>query len=437
MSIHDDVRAAGTPVRIRLVLLSDVLDQASDTGSLRNAVLDGALKGKYQLYWPIPIGQLAYSGPVKEAGWQRPFLNVDYRTFREAPIPRPNIKYLQIGAKEIQHFLQVYALPWMFQVPISNSEFKDGLFIPDDLSLSSGLFEVTKFSTQIYLLDPACNENGDGTYRDTRKNSVEIRFSNLYVDERTRDDLLAQFQHLSNPSLAAITAENAEDKEELSVITAQAAQASADGNPGVEDDGSQPKLEVDEDPYELKGRSDGVYILYKIAERCSLDHAFADAENADDRYQIATTIFNQLLDEMAQGSDSDNERQKKLRSLLRDTRLGLALKLISPTYVHGSGVAGKVRREEWPPAMGKALLAEPDERRQKFVTDMLAIILRGVQYWSDYDGKVADGVTKQELLKQWLEDHGVTGVGELTTAFTLIAWNGNGSIPTPPKSAAR
>jgi hypothetical protein len=72
MSIYDDVGSARTPVRIRVVLLADVLEQASDTSSLRSAVLDEALKGKYQLYWPVPADQMAFSGPEESLDPQSP-----------------------------------------------------------------------------------------------------------------------------------------------------------------------------------------------------------------------------------------------------------------------------------------------------------------------------------------------------------------------------
>lgn len=187
-------------------------------------------------------------------------------------------------------------------------------------------------------------------------------------------------------------------------------------------------------------------MLYRTAERCALHPEFISASKAANDKEatakakewkkIALETFNQLLGEMAKASDEENQLQRKLQSLFGATRLNYALHLIDPGYNHNNGrPAGE--RGKWPPAMGEEFLAQPDARRQEFVTPMLALIIGGAEYWLQIATEAPAGrTTKQQALQQWLEDRGLTGRQELETAFAVIAWKSNvDSMPTPPKFA--
>jgi hypothetical protein len=191
--------------------------------------------------------------------------------------------------------------------------------------------------------------------------------------------------------------------------------------------------EVD-DPYELKGRSDGVYILYRTTQHCAKNPEFS-SDDVSKRHRIALTTFEQLLEEMSKGDDVENKRYKNLQKLYGPTRLNHALVLIDPKYNPRNGIKGGLTRADWPPVKGKSFLAQPDDRRKPFVSDMLALIIGGVETWIDLGANFPEGQTKQQVLLAWLLDHGVANVGQLKTVFAAICWNGSGAIPTPPKSA--
>jgi hypothetical protein len=420
---------------IRVTPFWDVFNQAKSKRQLCEWLSEHADSEMFQMYWPVPNGSVVLCmSHVSDSRSRDAISQVERPELPRIGMPLPEVKFVRLSPYVVQLVMREAAHQNMFQQSrIRDDGFFGGLSVMEDYSDASGPYQSLPSLVELGITSASLASTD-------ALEMIDIVPPRTYIDE-------CVYQHIG-----AFLREAPNDAVEVkSVVSNLGTNAPSGKRREVSVVASNPSETVslttirerqvdpiaNDDPYKLKGRSDGVYILYKIAERCSLDHAFADAENADDRYRIATTIFDQLLDEMAQESDSDNERQKKLRRLFLKTRLRSALKLIRPTYDHNSGLGEVERREEWPPAMGKALLAEPDERRQKFVTDMLAIILRGVQHWSDYDANLAEGVTRREALKQWLEDHGVTGKGQLPTAFAVIAWNGTGSIPTPPKSATR
>jgi hypothetical protein len=190
----------------------------------------------------------------------------------------------------------------------------------------------------------------------------------------------------------------------------------------------------DDDPYDLKGSCDGAYVLYLTAARCARNPVFVGASKPDERKKIAHDTFDQLLDEMAKGGNEERTRQKSLRRLYRSTRLDFALHLIDPEYDPNRGLPKKKWRE-WPTAKGKKFLAQPDTPRQQFMTDMLALIIGGAEFWQKLEDQTRDENTaKNKVLEQWLVEHGLVGVGELQTAFAVITWNGQNS-QKPPKFA--
>jgi hypothetical protein len=420
---------------IRLTRFLDVINRVESRSELCKWLFNHAGSETCQMYWPVPEGSFVLCiSHLKNSGRGTSISQVEGPALPEIGMPLLEVKFVRLSPHVVQMVASEAARHNMFQgLDISDKRFFGGLSVMEDGSDTSGPYQSLPSSVELRITSASLASTD-------ALGEIEIKYPGTYIDETVYQHIGAFLRDAPNDAV-----------EVKSVVSNVGADAHSGERRGISAVASNPsetvslttitKSQVDpiatDDPYKMKGRSDGVYILYKTAERCSLDLAFVNAGNADERYRIATTIFYQLLDEMAKGSDSGNERQKKLRRLFGKTRLESALKLIRPTYDHNSGLGEDERCEEWPPAMGKALLAEPDERRQKFVTDMLAIILRGVEHWSDSDAKLANGVTKQGLLKKWLEDHGVTRVSELTTAFTLIAWNGNGSIPIPPKSEAQ
>ncbi|OOG38525.1 hypothetical protein [Rhodanobacter sp. C05] len=435
MNIHDDAEAVPTHSRSHVVLLADVLDLAIDASALRRLILEGASTEEYRLYWPIPSDRMVFSGP-----WDGG--NPEYAKKSMTPAdgympaawtPRPNVRFVRLAPKVAQQFL---ATKSYIQDPIFESDFKDGLFIPDDVSVSSGLFAVTAFSAHLRLSHPACLDRV--SERGVPSSSVEIRFHEIYIDKSTRDHIRGHLQEQLSASPATHVATATEVTEATLAITERAETVSVGTDKTSATTNADPGLKSVEsgDPYELKGRSDGVYVLYKTAERCAGNHAFGSASKAQDRQDIALETFNQLLDEMAKGSDNEKARRRSLQQLFTSTRLKYALYLIDPEFDHNRG-RSLDQRCEWPPAAGKDFLAQPDERRQVFVTDMLALIVGGTEQWLNFSANLpAAGGTKQAALQHWLEDHGLTGSDELKTAFAVIVWGrAGGSIPTPPKFA--
>ena len=435
MSIQDDAETGRTSSRTSVFLLTNVLNQASDPRALRNVILEGVSNKTYRLYWPVPADRIAFSrsNDRSDPHYRKPMSFWDERN-PEAWTRRPDVKFVGLLPNLAQHFLEITSI---FQHPVFELNFEGGLFIPDDLSVSSQLFEATEFTTQLRLSHP--DRLDRVTDQGTPSSMVEIKFHELYLDENTLNHVRGYLQDLPSASAATSTATSPTHTEAPPEITEPAATAAAVAGttpPTTLTEESAHNARTD-DPYELKGRSDAVYVLYLTAARCAHNQAFKEELNPKKRRVIAKSVFDELLNEMMNGSDEERALQKRLRTLFGKIRLRSALILIDPEYSPNAGQDEKNWVDDWPPAQGKAFLAEPDQRRQPFVTDMLRLIICGVDQWlSLKTTPPPDGGTQQEALGQWLVAHGVIRTQGFRTAFAVITGS-DSSIPSLPKYAAR
>lgn len=425
MSVTSEhVDATQTKPPICLVPLKKLLDKANKPFELRRWIFEQAGRELCRVYVPLPPFWFAF--PEPEGG-----ASVSMQTSSEA---NPNawkkqaeIKFVRLAPKDAEQFgkrgrMDVYHFP-------------DGLFVPNDVSVDSGDFESTTFSGWLRVSSTLA---GGPSYSDQNvQNFLTIMVNDLFVEDSVRNDVRSHFD--DSPPTQPLPLDIACGKklvshssvDEPTVPTPQ----STDAIPPVVTTLPENTDVIADDPYGLKGRCDGVYVLHLTAERCSKDPNFVGASKPSERKKIAHGKFADLLDEMAKGSNEDNARQKRLRQLYGATRLNYALRLIDREFDHNAGRTAD-DRGEWPPSVGKEFLADPDPRRQEFVTPMLALIIGGAEYWLQLAQPPAGSPTKQQALQRWLIDHGITGTDELKTAFAMIAWNGNvNSIPSPPKFA--
>jgi hypothetical protein len=430
MTSHKLIDANNPSLRTRVFLLSDVLDQSGDTRALRSAILEGACTGKYQIYYAIPPDRLVYSGPGNSAHprYVEPGEDGEY----EVPatwIARPNVKYVRPSQKVIEQFLQMDAKKSP-QREVFEKEFEDGLIIPDDVSASSGLFEVTRYSARLSVSYPACLDL-EFYQNNPMANYLELNFRAIYVDENTRDEIIRELPNSSKASPHTTSTTVFNDLAKAIAVPKQIASAATDTLPTATASVPDAKSDFSDDPYELKKRSDGVYILYRMAER--YEQTFAEATNASERSLIAPKALDQLLEDMASEGDIDIERRKDLRRLFGKTRLKSAINLINPKRDHNNGLVAKDRTEVWPTPTGAEFLVRFG-KRPAFINKTLALIIGGVGQWCDFDPKYAGEKTKQAALRQWLENHGLTNKNEIEPAYTLISGSRADSSHTTPKS---
>ncbi len=421
--------------RVRLVPLSDVIQEVDNEDEFRVWIFDRVARGECNIYWRLkwplcaffdrrdemPLGLLARSDAHPEM-WRE----------------RPEVKFVRLATDDAQKFKTQDAVPV--------ATFQEGLFVPDDVAVNKSWLEAINFSGKIRVSHPdrpAPEVPTDSKYH-PEQDLIKVWYDELYVEEATSDDVRRFFddcpiQEITpymlacglKPGWNSKTSRGVEVKPRRADVTL----SSVETEPVTVPPQTGTKDANEDDPYELQGRCDGVYMLYLTAQRCSMDPEFARASKPDDRRKIAHDTFERLLDEMMKRGGDQRTRKSKLSDLFRKTRLNYALRLIDPEFDHNAGRSADDRCE-WPPTVGKLFLAPPDPRREEFVTPMLALIIGGAEYWLQLAKPAAGSPTKQQALQQWLEEHGLTGTDELKTAFAVIAWNSNvTSIPAPPKFA--
>lgn len=404
---------------IRLTRLWDVLNQAKNWNELCKWFINHAGSGRYQMYWKVPSGYTVLSGA------HSPF---DFGLSTSSPqLPAawsvlPKVKFVRLAPGVVEKVArQAYLEGSNAKPPVWIDRFLGGLSVPDDVSMPGGLlYEALPVTVELHIA--SANPTATNAWE-----MMDVLATQVFVDDSVYDEIRQQLKD-------APSAEDHADQSKTATASATThpeAQRTPAVAASVDPLGDATNID---DPYELKGRSDGVYTLYLTAERCARNPAFKQELNSKIRREIAHKVFDQMLNEMAMGGEAESLIQKKLRQLFTAIRLNHALRLIDPEYDHNSGRA-KHQCDEWPPAPGKAYLARPDQRRLKFVSAMLALIIGGTEQWLKFSSKLpAAGGTKQAALQQWLQDHGLTGTDELKTAFAVIAWSSaGGSIPTPPK----
>jgi hypothetical protein len=415
--------------RVGLIQLKELLDQANKPHELRRWIFERAEHELCRVYFPLPWLVFAFPGPE---GCASVCLQTPTETNPDMWKERNEIKFVRLAPKVAGQFRDRGRI----DVPY----FPDGLFVPRDVSVDSGLLEATTFSTWLHVLNTLyLAPIGEASHPDQNvRDCVTITVNDLFVEDSVRDDVHNHFDGSppTEPNAFEIARGTKPTSRPSVAKPAVAATTLTDAVPEALTTAPESTDVRADDPYGLKGRSDGVYMLYLTAERCSTDPEFVSASKPDDRRKIARETFEQLLTEVASRGRDERARKSKLSDLFGKTRLNYALHLIDPEYDHNNGRPLE-ERGKWPPAMGEEFLAQPDARRQDFVTPMLALIIGGAEYWLQLAKESPAGrTTKQQALQQWLEDHGLTGRQELETVFAVIAWKSDvDSIPTPPKFA--
>jgi hypothetical protein len=418
--------------RIRLVLLKVLIDRANDSYALRKWIFELASRDLCRIYWPIEWRLCAFSGPGENV---EPFdgpMTTRVSMLETNPnnwIPRPEVKFVRIASHLAEQFSD------RRRVPISL--FPDGLFLSDDVTGTSKLLEATAFTARIRVslhTQPAPVAETNGISDQDLRNAVEVDFNELHVEESVGGYISDHFVDILDTANTPSKHATGKNQAQNSIATKAAIEAVKSSFAITDVASEAPETSVIEapDPYGLKGRSGGVYVLYQTAERCAGNAAFASAAKAQERIGIALKTFSEIMDERASAGREENKRQEKLRQFLSKTRLNSARRLIDPHYLYNNGRTLK-QQGEWPPAAGQTFLAQQDIRRQTFVTDMLRLMIGGVERWHDLDlSDFPKDTTRQEVLRHWLEKHGVAGTGVLKTAFEVITWNGGG-VPALPK----
>ncbi len=420
--------------RVRLVPLSDVIQEVDNEDEFRVWIFDRVARGECNIYWRLKWPLCAFFDRRDEMPLGlRARSDAHPEMWRE----RPEVKFVRLATEDAQKFKTQDAVPV--------ATFQEGLFVPDDVAANKGWLEAINFSGKIRVSHPdrpAPEVPTDSKYH-PEQDLIKVWYNELYVECSARDDVHNLFDDSPSQEITPYMLacglkpgwnSKASQGVEVKPRRADVTLSSVETEPVVAPPQTGTKDANEDDPYELQGRCDGVYMLYLTAERCSTDPEFVSASKPDDRKKIARETFNQLLDEMAQGGDAERTRQKNLRKLYGATRLDFALHLIDRDYDPNRGLP-KEKWRDWPTTKGKALLARRDVRRQAFVTSMLRLIIGGARYWILLSKRPPKGdTTKLNALRIWLEDHGLTGVAELATASALITWNGQG-FQTPPKFA--
>jgi hypothetical protein len=417
--------AAVLTTRIRLLPLNHLLDKANKPDELRRWILERAGHDLCRVYFPLPWMTFAFPWP--EAVAPNP-LGLQPETGFDGWKERTEIKFVRLAPEVVGQF--------QYRGRMDVRLFPDGLFVPNDLPVNSELLEATTFSTglrvmnALYLWPVGQTNQPDSDLRDC----VTIMSNDLFVEDRVRNDVRDHFD--DSPRTERTPYERATGIEEApkSNATNSAIDEAKSSHTATDVANKAPETSVveDPDPYGLKGRSDAVYALYQTAEWCARNPEFASAAKAQERLGIALKTFSEIMDGRASAGREENNRQEKLRHFLSKTRLNSALRLIDPHYVYNNGRTLK-QQGEWPPAAGQTFLAQQDIRRQTFVTDMLRLMIGGVERWHDLDlSDFPKGTKRQAVLQRWLEKHGVAGTGVLKTAFEVITWNGGG-VPALPK----
>jgi len=410
--VSQPVDAEPSQSRIRLVPIQELLSQVSDSCDLEEWIFKQASQGLCRLYWPIPWDRCAFSAPSYEDEPDDQGLKA-WTYWKQ----RPEVKFARVDPK----FAEQISTQYRAYI----SSFPDGLFVPGDVTADSGVLQPTAFkvcirvSLHTQLTPPADDAN-------------EVTRDKLYVDESFLTQVRAHFDDTSSASAAHYTTTVPTGMVSASIRTESPEIVGRTASPTQADTNTQ--LESSpadgDDPYRLKGRVDAVYLLYRIAERCAHHPEYKCAPSSEKRKKIAKEVFEQLLGEMGTSTSG-----RQMRRLFGKTRLNYALHLINPDFDHIRG-RPEEKRTDWPPALGKSLLAQPDERRRQFVTDMLRLIIGGAEQWLSFDASPPANITKHQALRQWLEDHGITGAQELKETFAIITWNGK-SPQTPPRFAGR
>lgn len=427
------VDAAPSRSRVRLVPLADLLGQANDAHALEKWLFQQASQGLCRLYWPIPWNRCAFSGPFdKDIPLDR---GLERWPTRDETNPdcwkeRPEVKYVRIAAKfseRISARFRAYVLL-----------FRDGLFVPSDVTADSGLLEPTTFKARIRVsmhTQPAPRTSTLGCdqappYLEDTDDATLVTRDNIYVEEGMWEQARAYLKQPSSLSATALAHIEAIQIEHPSTATAAAIRVQhADGPATGECMDTVAAASYVTDPFKLRGRADGLYVLYLTAQRCAANPAYRNATKPEERKKFAKQAFDQVLAGIA--DDSVSKLQVGMHKLYGKTRLNYALRLIDPAYDHNRG-RPKGQWLDWPPGPGRALVDQPDERRQDFVTDMLRLLIGGAEQWLRYKEVPPVGhSTKSKALKHWLIEHGITGSGEVKTAFAVITWNGHRPQPLP------
>lgn len=426
----ESVRSAS---RVRLVPLNDLVQQVDNEDEFRVWIFDRVARGECNIYWRVLWPLCAFFDRRDEVSFSlRARPDTDPDMWKE----RPDVRFVRLTTRDAQQFKNLDV--------VSVVSFRDGLFVPEDVAANTGLLEAINFSGKVRVSDPsrpAPETPIDSAYH-SKQDAIKVLLTELYVEDSVRDDIRDHFDDSPSqeitpfmlacglkPGWNSKTSRGVEVKPRQADVTSPSVETVPVAAPPQSDS----KHASEGDPYQLQGRCDGVYMLYLIAKRCSMDPKFVSASKSSERKELARKAFARLLNEMAEGGDDQRIRKSKLSDLFRKTRLNYALRLIDPQFNHELG--REKEQLEWPTPQGKALLAQPDTRRQAFVTDMLRLIMGGAEYWLDIRAtRPANGGTNGAALQQWLEDHGLTGVEELKTAFAAITWNGQ-TFQIPPKFA--
>lgn len=339
----------------------------------------------------------------------------------------PKVEFVRLAPSIVKQVArQAYRTGTFIKPGVSADRFPGGLSTPDDVSLRDGQYETLPFNLELHIAstDPAAINAWE---------KMDVFFPQVFVDDSVYqeisallEDTLTSVDKSGRTEIAQALAASHPEAHESPVIAAGDDPQAASDDPQL--NGTTP-----DDPYELKGRSDGVYILYKTAEQCARNAAFSEMEPAD-RRKFAEEIFENLLGEMAQGGAEERDRQSKLRGFFKKKRRYLAFRLIDPQY-HPNEGKSESEWIDWPTSQGKAFLDQPDERRQGFVSEMLALMLGGTEYWLSLEKQEDPAApTRRLALMLWLKYRGVIRTEQLRTTFEVIAWEGNG-VPKLPESS--
>ena len=417
---------------IRVTRLWDVLNRAKSWGKLCEWLFNHTASDGCQMYWPVPEESFVRcSSHLNNIG-----LGASTRRLERPPLPKIGmplleVKFVRLSPQVVQKVAREAASESIFQqASISEDRFLGGLSMMEHFRDASGPYEALPYCVELRIT--SANWVSTNTWE-----RMEINPAHVYIDDRVYEHVAPLLKEAPNVAIdVTSTVPNpgsdapSGEGHEVSVVVPN---SNDPLSPATTKESQEDAIESD-DPYELKGRSDAVYALYLTAARCAQNQAFGQEINRKKRREIAYKVFHQLLDEMEKGTDDERALQKRLKAFLSGERLKHALLRIDPKYDINSGIPKSERVEDWPPAPAKAFLAQPDDRRQGFVTPVLALLITGVQHWSTLMAQMPlQWSGNQQLLLQWLEEYGLVGVQTRETSFEVIVWSGH-SVPHAPTS---
>jgi len=355
--------------RIRLVQLIATLANIEKPLLDLGQVFDLAMKGEVHLYVRLPPDKVAYVDELLPIVIHRRssmyFMDMGDFT-RYSPLSHqihPEVTHVAIDPDQAGE-LKTKRLT-------SDMAFASGLSLhPESMLAQEGWWVPCQFGASLVICPAPPESEAEKKRQRVRRNVLETTPEDVYVDERIT--ALLECPHAS----------------------------------------------IDDDPYYLRNRAPGVYVLYRAAAN------FYEPLNKAKNHEETTRIK----------SDIKLSLGRKVPKLYTETNAAQAVKLINPRSRRGSGLSPELKKTFKPFDVDR--LTKPDFKltymQGSFVTDALALILYTTDWWRNECAKHEaakaenkDVVAKRPPLKhlvEKLEELGFYGKDELKAVARIVMW---------------